>query len=257
MHGEQSGYTHTVDDNLFTPLGQVAQAEINAGDGGELIGNPARMQALHSSSSIAVNVFNYWHGGDDFSVIGSACRLIGANATLEGSIAFEQTFEIDARFQRAPNLDVVIRPTEKSKRTFAIECKFTEPYNTRGLARLSPRYLEIEALWNGLTATRQLAETVCPNGGHFQYLDSPQLIKHILGLKTQCGRKGYRLLYLWYDAFGHSGAKHREEVEEFSATVRADGVDFLHLTYQELIRRLTPHREMHTAYVDYLCDRYL
>jgi hypothetical protein len=54
------------------------------------------------------------------------------------------------------------------------------------------------------------------------------------------------------------GAAHRDEVRQFSELVRTDGVDFQSLTYQELLLRLArDQRGGHTAYVDYLAERYL
>jgi N-acetylmuramic acid 6-phosphate (MurNAc-6-P) etherase len=69
---------------------------------------------------------------------------------------------------------------------------------------------------------------------------------------------GFRLLYCWYDAPGPEAVKHRSEIEDFAATVRADRVQFQSITYQDVIVRLAksergPHRE----YVDYLAERYL
>lgn len=55
-------YTTLLDDNLFQPLLPDVRAAFRAADGNELNGCPAKMQAVHSSSALAVNLFQYWHG---------------------------------------------------------------------------------------------------------------------------------------------------------------------------------------------------
>jgi hypothetical protein len=49
-------------DNLFSPLNADTASEFKAGDGDELGagGSPGKMFSLHSSSSLACNVFDYW-----------------------------------------------------------------------------------------------------------------------------------------------------------------------------------------------------
>ena len=63
------------------------------------------------------------------------------------------------------------------------------------------------------------AKSICPDE-IFIYLHSAQLIKHTLGLKRKFGKKGFRLLYLWYDVLGKEGAVHRDEIEKFSETLK-------------------------------------
>jgi hypothetical protein len=61
------GYLKTVELNLREPLSARARAAFDAGDGGELSDSrsrPAKMRALHSSSALAVNVFDYWTAHD-------------------------------------------------------------------------------------------------------------------------------------------------------------------------------------------------
>ena len=94
--------------------------------------------------------------------------------------------------------------------------------------------------------------------GRCAHLHAAQLIKHILGLKRAVGRDGFRLLYLWYDVLGAEGCRHRDEVEEFRATAKSDGVMFYSLTYQELIYRMAGKlRAQHEDHFRYLTERYL
>ena len=53
---------HTLDlrKNLFEPLNSDIRKSFEQGDGNEINGNPCKMQAVHSSSALGVNVFQYW-----------------------------------------------------------------------------------------------------------------------------------------------------------------------------------------------------
>jgi len=252
-------YSTKVSDNLFQPLNLKSRQELESGDGGELKSNteqPAKIQALHSSSALGINLFDYWREASDFSLLFSACGLSRAGNPLSGEIKFEQKFKIDDHFKYAPNLDAVFYPSDKSK-VFAIECKFTEPYSSRRHGGLDQKYFTNGLVWKNLSATKILAQEISPDDSRFRYLHAAQLIKHILGLNRKFGHSRYRLLYLWYDALGESGFKHRQEVEEFSEAIRKDGVLFHATTYQELIVCLSKYRDQHNKYVKYLTDRYL
>lgn len=54
------GYVQRFNDNLYVPLSEKTTTEFEEGDGGELRGTTCNMQALHSSSALGVNIFEYW-----------------------------------------------------------------------------------------------------------------------------------------------------------------------------------------------------
>jgi hypothetical protein len=84
------------------------------------------------------------------------------------------------------------------------------------------------------------------------------LIKHILGLKKEYGKTGFRLLYLWYDVLGEDGCKHRAEIEEFARIAKLDNIKFHSISYQELIMKLKKDFYIgNENYVNYMTDRYL
>ena len=56
----RKAYTQNLDDNLFEPLLSEVKGNFKEADGGELTGNPCKMQAVHSSSVLSVNIFQYW-----------------------------------------------------------------------------------------------------------------------------------------------------------------------------------------------------
>ena len=253
-------YTTKLNDNLFQTLNRQTKIELEAGDGGEINGTerrPAKMQALHSSSALGVNLFDYWRDSADLSIIASICGLSSSRRKFGGEIRFEQKFSIDSQFRFSPNIDVVILPNTGTYKCYAIECKFTEAYSSRGHGGLDPKYFENEDNWKSLNATKILAQEISPNDSRFQVLHAAQLIKHILGLNREYTQGRYRLLYLRYDAFGEAGFIHTQEIDKFARIVRSDGIVFHDATYQDVIARLAQHREPHTEYVRYLTERYL
>lgn len=262
----EKNYVDALEINIF---GKSLYAEtiknFMEGDGGELKdskNNRAKMKAIHSSSALPVNIFQYWQYKDPIPIL-YACRLTNRkmfdqNFQTNG-IRFEQKFEISPNrkfFPRKPNLDVVI---DHNKMVYAIESKFTEPYQSGKKPQgLREAYFSQKDLWKGMENLKELAVSLSTGKAGFEYLDVAQLIKHILGLKNKKKKSGFVLLYLWYDVIGPEGTAHRAEIERFAAIVKQDNIDFRHITYQEVIVRLANNfREDHKDYVDYLTERYL
>jgi hypothetical protein len=252
-------YTSSLDDNLFQVLLPDTKAEFDAGDGGELKGVPQKMAAVHSSSALGVNIFQYWQKVGDVPAIAAACGLCARGNMSPRRIRFEQKFEICSQFKRSPNIDVVIETDGRSQiKAYGVECKFSEPYSGRQHLGLNPKYLALTDVWEEIPATRCLAETICPEDERFKYLHAAQLIKHVLGLKNRYSLQGFRLLYLWYDVLGEEGAAHRKEIEKITEYVKQDGILFKSITYQELIARLSEQaRDGHRQYIQYISARYL
>jgi hypothetical protein len=250
-------WVHALEDNLFEPLTTEARKAFESADGGELYADePGRgnMYALHSSSAVACNLFHYWHR---LGEIGPILRACGLPSTGASSLDFEAKLPIAEHFTRPPNVDSAVTYRAGRLKVAAIECKFCEPYG-RPHAGLDPAYLELEDHWTQLPHTRRLAATISPDDQRFERFHAAQVVKHILGLMRAHGTDGFRLLYLWYDAFGTEAVGHRQEVEEFAATAREDGVAFQATTYQDVIVRLARgERANHQSYIDYMVERYL
>ena len=70
-------YVRRLDENLFQPLLPDVLDAFSRGDGNELgsLGSPGKMQAVHSSSALGVNVFQYWASVSEVPVIAAACGL--------------------------------------------------------------------------------------------------------------------------------------------------------------------------------------
>lgn len=252
-------YTPELDQNLFDPLEPNVRESFLQGDGNELTGSPAKMQAIHSSSALSVNIFQYWQKINQIPVIAAACGFCQKGKDVSNKIVFEDKYPINNKFQFSPNIDVVFWNSESSPFSrFAVECKFSDSYSARKHNGLKPEYMTTGILWKDISNIHNLAESICPNDIKFSHLDAAQLIKHILGLKAEFGKDGFRLLYLWYDVLGEEGASHRREIEVFSEVMKVDGVKFLSMSYQELIVKLSnEHRQKHENYLKYLTERYL
>ena len=254
-------YTCELNQNLFQPLSHEVRDAFAAGDGGELGSKkwPGKMQAVHSSSALAVNIFQYWKAMDKIPMIASQCGFCRVDSLVSCEIHFEEKYPIDDTFGYHPNIDVVIhnKPSAKIKR-FAIECKFSEVYAGRGHGGLKANYLALNDLWLDIPNLRRFAESISPHDNEFVHLHAAQLVKHILGLKRQFQKSGFRLLYLWYDVLGDQGKRHRDEVLKFSEVAKADGIKLHSLTYQELIINMANNlRVEHPDYVRYITGRYL
>lgn len=255
--GKQA-YTETLEENLFEPLAPSTFQAFKAGDGGELSGYPAKMQAVHSSSALGVNIFQYWQNINRPAKIAHACKFCLKSTQISTNIRFEVKYPIDDRFPKPPNMDVVIenQPLAKYK-VYAVECKFSEAYSGRGHGGIKEKYLSLD-IWDDIPQLHQLAMALSPHDRQNEYLHSAQLIKHILGLKRAYGKTDFRLLYLWYDTLGATGAKHHEEIEHFAEVAKADGILFHAMSYQELIIWMAKHYRLdHLKYIEYISGRYL
>jgi hypothetical protein len=254
-------YTYELNQNLFQSLLPEVQKSFSDGDGSELGSTefPGKMQAVHSSSALGVNVFQYWKSINAIPVIAAQCGFCRTDSNVSNDICFEEKYPIDDKYGYSPNIDVVIHNTTSTKiKRFAVECKFSEAYGAHRHGGLNPAYLGLEDVWTDIPNLRDLAKIISPEDNKFVHLHPARLVKHILGLKRQFGKTGFRLLYLWYDVFGNQGKQHQDEVLKFTEMTKSDGIKFHSLTYQELIVKLAnKQRKDHPEYIRYLTGRYL
>lgn len=255
--GEQI-FTTNPDDNLFlSSLPNTIKNGFLDADGRELGDGktPGKIQALHSSSALAVNVFGYWEGKKAYEEFAKTIKIPSQKIT---HIQFEEKFPILST-GTPPNIDVVFHYNDNF--VVAIESKFTEPYSTREKTdHVQDSYLNQLELWEQLPNTFELAKTLVEKNTIFDHLHASQLIKHLLGLMNYCSRKKnkFRLIYLWYDAFGEEGAKHRKEIDQITEVFKSDGITFQDKTYQELIIGLAENfLDSDKKYVEYIVERYL
>ncbi len=255
----RKAYTKQLDDNLFESLLPEIESNFKEADGGELSGNPSKMQAIHSSSALGVNIFQFWKKINQVPAIAAACRFCRKDNISSQDIHFEVKFPIGEKFLRSPNIDVVIKNLPESRfKVFAIECKFSEAYSSRNHSGLSSEYINQNTIWNDIPHLYDFAKTISPDDSQFLHLHPAQLTKHILGLKEKFGKGKFRLLYLWYDAIGPESARHHREISDFIKITQADGIRFHAMSFQDLIVNLANnYRNLHRDYIDYITGRYL
>ncbi len=258
----RKAYTTVLNDNLFEPLEERTQNQFRQGNGNEITGsldNPAKMQAVHSSSAIGVNIFQYWQRRGLTNAIAAACGFCNKGSEYTTNIDFEDKYIINTNFIIPPNIDVVFHCKEGSPfNRFAIECKFSEAYSSEKHDGLKDKYLNNPDIWTELPSLHELALEINPMDNRYHHLHAAQLIKHILGLKAVSGKKDFKLMYLWYDALGKDGTDHRADIENFIAIAKKDGIHIHSMTYQELIVLLArDYRNEHPEYIRYITERYL
>ena len=118
-------YVRNLNENLFQPLSSDTLKAFSSGNGNELgsPGSPGKMQAVHSSSALGVNVFQYWQLVSNVPMIAAVCGLCkrGSNAPIK--LSFEKKYPINDNFAVHPNIDVVIHNRKDSKiQKFAFDC---------------------------------------------------------------------------------------------------------------------------------------
>ena len=113
-------YAKSLNKNLFQPLLRDVRKSFEAGDGSELgsFPLPGKMQALHSSSALGVNIFQYWKSISGVPVIAEACGLCRRGSDVSFDIQFEEKYSINDSFGFHPNIDVVFhnKPDARIKR---------------------------------------------------------------------------------------------------------------------------------------------
>jgi len=251
LNVDARGYLDDYAPNLRVPLSQKAKRSFDDGSGSELKdtpSRPAKMKALHSSSALAVNVFDYWLDSGT-SVLQSALGL----EPVPVNITFEKQYPTGLP-GNPPNLDVSLEYA--GGKAVGIESKYSEWLNpkSKNKAPFKDKYFDDgSALWkdSGLPNCQQLAEAMREKEVYFRHLDVAQLLKHVLGMATQLGDK-FSLYYIYYDWNGPESDAHGEEVERFASMV-GEEVRFKTKSYQEFFNALNCDD---ADYMNYLRDRY-
>jgi hypothetical protein len=250
-------YTTSLKDNLnFYPMLPETQKAFESGSGKELgeKGSTGKMQALYSSSALVVNFFEYWVRFHRIQEIAKLCDVSSRNMT---SMVFEKKHKI-ANLGTS-HLDIEINGDNSE--ALAIEAKFAEPYEKKITQRNGTnldKYLAKAKIWEGLTNYKQLAEKIVAQEGSktdWRFLDVPQLIKHILGLKYCYGGKGFTILYIWFNCYDRESIEHGREITIFSKRI-IDDINFRSITYQALFNNVCEKTKADTKYISYLRERY-
>ena len=206
------------------------------------------MKALHSSSALVANLFDYWTDRDKTPLL----------LALETDAGKAESLELEAKFPTGlggapPHLDVAI--FLNSGAVIGVESKFTEHFehSTIGKSKFEPSYFPRSGgLWTGvgLRECQLLAEELHERRHRFEFLNPWQLLKHALGLAANLGDR-FSLYYLYYDFPGDRSEAHRQEVQVFASRVGED-MRFKALTYQEVYGRLRTSGWEEPEYLEYL-----
>jgi hypothetical protein len=245
---KSNGYFDTVEANLWRPLSEQSRAAFEKGGGKEL---QTKMLALHSSSALAVNFFEYWTSADCMPLVDA----LSLDSPMT-SVIFEAQYPTGLK-GIPPNLDVCIRLA--SGHTVAIESKFCEWLGRKSPNKenFKPKYFPAKSsLWTclGLPKCQDLATDIRDRREHFIHLDVPQLLKHALGLTTTLDAR-FDLYYVYFDWPGPESAKHRAEITRFSERVGLE-LRFKAFSYQDLFARVRASKGVNPSYVSYLQQRY-
>ena len=172
LNPDERGYLDTVDNNLFQPLYDNTRKAFEKGSGSELLdtkSRPAKMKALHSSSALAVNVFDHW-AGKNTDVLAEA---LGLDSEII-AIKFEEQYPTGLK-GNPPNLDVVLELQDG--RVIGIESKFSEwltPKTKSHVPFKSKYFPDRSARWEtlALSKAQRLAEAMYTGDESFRYLDA-------------------------------------------------------------------------------------
>jgi len=252
---DSRGYLASYDLNLFQPLSADAYRSFTNGSGSELLpteGRPAKMAALHSSSALAVNAFDYWSG-----------KPLSPIASALGVKQNPSHFRFEAQFPTGlggtpPNLDLAF--SYPDSHILGIESKFSEwlAPKPRNKEHFKAKYFpDDKLLWSqaGLPRAQRLAEAMQKQGRVFRHLDAAQLLKHMLGLAVAAPGQS-SLCYLYFDCPGQESSIHRIEIEGFADSIGSD-MRFYWTSYQQFFAKLRATlREEHHPYLDYVTHRY-
>ena len=243
------GYVLELEDNLWQPLSDHARAAYERGAGSEL---QSHMKALHASSALVVNFFDYWTDKPKAPLLSA----LGIDADDIQSLDFEAPFSTGL-VGTPPHLDIAIR--FKSGAVIGIESKFTEylSRSTGGKSSFKPAYFPATGgLWasKGLPDCQAFAEELRTQPNQFEFLDPWQLLKHALGLARSFG-SNFSLWYLYYDCLGERSDAHKGELQTFAKRVGIE-IRFKALTYEEILHRLENTDQADPKYLNYLRARY-
>lgn len=245
-----------INANLFGGLDKKSEEEYGAGKGSELKGKRAqspKMAALHSSSALACNVFQYWRRIEYYDIITQALGF----GTGYDNLKLESVHKIDRKPGTPPHLDVEIFGVEDIL-PLAIESKYLESYEEKDKKKIpfKEAYFTVKDMWDGYEKCRKLAQEINDEHDLFRYFDAPQILKHMLGLYHSYGKHKFVLMYLWYKIDSQEAENHEQEIDFFKGRIASE-FDFRVMTYQELFEKIRNLcGKLHSDYISYLKNRY-
>lgn len=211
-------YAAAVSANLLYAMSKETQDNFDAGSGQESDG---KMRAPHSSSALAVNVFEPWRARPG--------KLELAGVGSFETIVFEKKCPTGLS-GTPPHLDLV---AEAADDVVAVESKCLE-YLTPKVPHFAPSYQTLADNYG----TRSWFRHVEKKTASRSHLDIAQLVKHWLGLCQAYSDRRVTLLYAYWEPQNWRQVaecrRHRSEIQEFADRVAGDAVRFAAISYREL-----------------------
>lgn len=249
-------YLEDINNNLFMPLMKETENEYRKADGKELKKN-GKMYALHSSSALVVNFFQYWRIIKDVNTVSKALEL----GEHYNKLIFEKKYQKPKPIKgNKPNVDIeLLTSNVKTYMPIPIESKFCEIYR-REKKTIKKSYIDDgnRYIWENIEELLNLAKEIYNNEYEYFYFDAPQIIKHFLGYKTEYNDiKGkIKLIYLWYDFKSEESKIHKKEISHFVERLN-NSIELKIMTYQELFQKVKILcKNKHNKYIKYSEKRY-
>lgn len=246
-------YTYNIEDNLYQPLERDILDSYTSGAGKEL---DKKMRALHSSSALTVNLFQYWLKNPHFitKIIDKSFFKDNENIIVK----FENKLHVKGVKGTPPHIDVTFENPDNNK-IMAIEVKFTEllvkskPFNNSRF--LSQQYNNL--LKNYLPNINKFLKEINEKKFDFYFIDYLQLIKHILGLLSKTSKEKFILIYLYFALPDILEKDHLQEIELFQNYLKNDNINFKSITVQWLIEQIELYSsDLDMDYLNYIKNRY-
>ncbi|MFI3168243.1 MAG: hypothetical protein R3Y32_09045 [Bacillota bacterium] len=169
-HSNRQFRFENLQDNIYEPMGEKAEAEYKKGSGNELNGS---MKTIYSSSAMTYNIFR------------------NENAIFEGveyGVSYEKQFyTLNEKIAGKPaNLDAFLE-SEDGGNIIACEMKMTEWFASKKI-EIKPAYLEKESYQKKGTAEifLKVIENLSGRFGENMRYDAMQMFKHSLALYNAC-----------------------------------------------------------------------
>lgn len=225
-------YVKKMDENFIVNLSDESIRDLKGGDGAEIKDDKSRTKifAIHSSSALVCNFFEYWRFRDK-ALLAKAFKFDQGIKSL----VYEQKLSMGMQ-GNMPNLDLFM--ILNNGQAVAVESKFTEWVSKKSKNKPFADSYKTRDRWTevGLPNCQKLVDKIYSKDEKFLYLNAPQLLKHALGLANMHSNKS-KLIYLYYDFDTSISEIHKSEIERFKNALNGE-LSFNTLSYQELFREI-------------------
>jgi hypothetical protein len=229
------------------------------------------MNALHSSSALCVNIFEYWRKKNNYDVLKTALGIKsdikeihyeGKDNNLEHKFKYIQKDTTkEGKKILHPHPDVYFECIDGS--FVPVEVKFAEPFDKENKKNTDLDNFKSNFLWDKFDKSSpnkiwgNLVELwrfyISVSSSDFQFLDHLQLTKHLLALAKISTK--LHLIYIYYPDV--SDRAFDDEIKKFATILSKDNITFTPLSYIELIDKISKNISSDDKdYLNYHQNRY-